>query len=75
MTVIKAGLAPGTPSGRTYLTYTTDDDGVHVMCRDCPGWDVVLSESWGDGLCGAPVRLAFSVALQHVQATHGTEAL
>lgn len=66
------------PSGRTYLTYTTDDDGVHVMCRECPDWDCVLPFSPGGegadgGLGGAPTWMAFAVALQHVREAHGGE--
>jgi len=59
------------PDGRTYLTYTTDDDGVHVRCREpqCVAWDCLLPDNDG----GAPTWMAFAVALQHVREAHGGE--
>lgn len=77
MTTQRVTATGNPPDGRCYLTYTTADDGVHVMCRECPDWDCVLPDTTGrdgdgadGGLGGAPVWMAFAVALQHVRERH-----
>jgi hypothetical protein len=50
--------------GRTYLAYSAADDGIHIRCRECPGWDARLGFVPG-------TADAYVTALNHIQAAHG----